>query len=403
MDQAENSPTVTKTAGAPSGGQMRGQFKVTPCLHRRNKHLVTGYTNGQRIRAFFRTKLEAETFAEQKNIELQNFGHELSAMAPELRTEAMVWHQRLRPFGMTIGRVCQKWLDDNDGRTQSVLVKDGIEKFFAERDRQLSANEIGDRHHETLRSAIKKLLPDFAELFICDLSPKILNKWLITQPVAATTRNNIRRNLSVFFTFAEENMWIENNPIRKVKRANTKRLETAEPCIYTPEQAAAILLEAEYDLVPFFAIGMFAGLRTSGIERLDWRYVDLKGAKIKVAAENSKTGQKRFVPMSDNLLEWLAPYAQAQGPVAPHMDEPRRKAVRDRAGIPAKGMSNAMRHSYCSYHFNLHDNGPQTSKNAGHMSVDMLYSNYHHLVEKTACERYFAIRPQDTQNILKVA
>jgi integrase len=386
---------------------MRGQFKVTPCVHRNNKYLVTGYANGKRIRKFFRTKVEAETSAALHNQELQNHGHELSVMPNALRAEAMVWTERLRPYGKTIAWVCQKWLDDNDGRTQSVLVKEGIAQFFAEIDRKLAANEMGDRHHKTLRSVIKKLLPDFAELFICDLSPKILNKWLITQPdIAATTRNNIRRNLSVFFSFAVDNIWIENNPIKKVKAANTKRLKTKEPCVYTPEQAAAILVEADHtdhDLVPFFAIGMFAGLRTSEIERLDWRQVDLNRKKIKVEAENSKTAQKRFVPMSDNLLEWLAPYAQAQGPVAPHMDEPRRKAVRDRAGIPAKGMANAMRHSYCSYHFNLHDNGPQTSKNAGHMSVDMLYSNYHHLVEKAACEQYFEIRPQDAQNILKVA
>jgi integrase len=382
---------------------MRGQFKVTSCVHGRNKYLVTGHPNGKRIRAFFRTKLEAEIFAERKNIELQRFGHELSAMAPELRTEAMVWHQRLRPFGMTISRVCQKWLDDNDGRTQSVLVKDGIEKFFAERDRQLSANEIGDRHHETLRSAIRKLLPDFAELFICDLSPKILNKWLITQPVAATTRNNIRRNLSVFFTFAVDNVWIENNPIRKVKPANIKRLRAAKKvCIYTPEQAAAILVEAaDHDLVPFFAIGMFAGLRTSEIECLDWRHILWDERLIDVEGGNSKTGKPRFVPMTDNLVEWLAPYRNSHGQIAPHRDEARRKKVRDRAGI--QDMDNAMRHSYCSYHFNLHDDAPETSKNAGHMTPTQLFSNYHHRVKKTACERYFAIFPRDAQNILKVA
>jgi integrase len=383
---------------------MKGQFKVTPCFHGRNKYIVTGYTNGQRIRSFFRTKLEAETFAEQKNIELQNFGHELSFMPAALRTEAMVWDKRLAPFGMTIGRACQDWLDHNDWRSKSVLVKDGIEAFFAEIDRQLAANEISDRHYETLRSAIRKLLPDFGSSHICDLAPETLNKWLVSQPVNATTRNNIRRNLSVFFTFAVDNIWIENNPIRKVKPVNTKRLRAAtKVCIYTPEQAAAILLHADNDLVPFFAIGMFAGLRTSEIERLDWRHILWDERLIDVEGGNSKTGKPRFVPMTDNLAEWLVPYRNSHGEVAPHRDERRRKRVRDRAGIPSKGMGNAMRHSYCSYHFNLHDDAPETSKNAGHMTPTQLFSNYHHRVKKTACERYFSIRPQDAQNILKVA
>jgi integrase len=383
---------------------MRGQFKITPCVHRRNKYLVTGYTNGQRIRAFFRTKLEAETFAEQKNIELQNFGHELSFMPTALRTEAIACAERLARIGWTLTRATDYCMGLNDWRSKSVLVKDGIEKFFAELDRKLSANEISDRHHETLRSGTRKLLPDFGSGHICDLSPYVITKWLMSQPVNATTRNNIRRNLSVFFTFAVDNLWIENNPIRKVKPANTKRLRAASKvCIYTPEQADAILFHADHDLRPFFAIGMFAGLRTSEIERLDWRHILWENRLIDVDGGNSKTGKTRFVPMTDNLLEWLAPYRHLHGQLAPHRDEPRRKGVRDRAGIPAKGMGNAMRHSYCSYHFNLHDDAPATSKNAGHMTPTQLFSNYHHRVKKTACERYFAIFPRDTQNILKVA
>jgi hypothetical protein len=105
--------------------------------------------------------------------------------------------------------------------------------------------------------------------------------------------------------------------------------------------------------------------------------------------------------MTDNLVAWLAPYRNSHGQIAPHRDEARRKKVRDRAGI--QDMDNAMRHSYCSYHFNLDDDAPETSKNAGHMTPTMLFSNYHHRVKKTACERYFGIMPQDAQNILKVA
>jgi hypothetical protein len=231
---------------------MRGRFHVTPCVHGRNKYLVTGYTNGQRIRAFFRTKLEAETFAERRNIELQNFGHELSVMPNALRAEAITCSQRLAPFGMTITKVTEIWLGHNDWRSKSVLAPEGIDEFFAELDRKLAANELSDRHHETLRSAIRKLLSDFTFSYICDLSPEILNKWLITQPVNATTRNNIRRNLSVFFTYAVDNMWIAENPIRKVKPANTKRLRAANKvCIYTPEQAAAILVELPSKLPRF--------------------------------------------------------------------------------------------------------------------------------------------------------
>jgi integrase len=387
---------------------MRGQFKVTSIAHRKKKHLVTGHTgpveDRQRIRQFFRTKVEAETFAAQKNIELQNFGGELSFMPTALRTEAITCAERLARIGWTLTKATDYCMGLNDWRSKSVLVKDGIQKFFAERDREFSSDEIAERTHETSRSRVKKLLTDFGSNLICDLSPEILTKWLITQPVMATTRNNIRLDLSVFFAFAVKNQWVEKNPIAEVKPANIKRIKAARKvCVYTPEQAAAILLEAEadHDLVPFFAIGMFAGLRTSEIERLDWNHILWDERLIDVEGKNSKTGKPRFVPMTDNLVAWLSPYRNSHGQIAPHRDESRRKKVRDRAGI--QDMDNAMRHSYCSYHFNLRDDAPETSKNAGHMTPTMLFSNYHHRVKKTACERYFAIFPRDAQNILKVA
>jgi integrase len=386
---------------------MRGQFKVTSIARRNKKYLVTGHIgpveNRQRIRAFFRTKLEAETFAEQKNIELQNHGHELSVMPNALRAEAITCAERLAPFGMTLTKVTDLWLGQNDWRTKSVLVWDALVEYFAELDRQLAAGEIRKRHHEDLKRITKKLLADFAKFHVCDLRADVLNKWLISQPVSATTRNNIRLRLSKFFKYARKKLWIEESPIGEVDKAKIQR--TKEPCIYTPEQASSILLHADHDyhdLVPFFAIGLFAGLRTSEIERLDWNNVDFRKRHIKIAAANTKTAQKRFVPMSDNLVAWLVPHAQPRGQVAPHCDEHRRKQVRERAGIPAKGMANAARHSYCSYNFAVNKELGECAKAAGN-SPTVFLANYNHLVEESEGERYFAIRPQDTQNILKVA
>jgi integrase len=379
---------------------MRGQFKITSAAHRKKKYLVTGHTLGKRIRAFFRTKLEAEIFAERRNIELQRFGGELSDMPAALRAEAITCSQRLAPFGMTITKVTDIWLGHKDWRAKSVLVWDALVEYFAELDRQLAAGEIRKRHHEDLKATAKKLLADFAKFHVCDLRADVLNKWLISQPVSATTRNNIRLRLSKFFKYARKKLWIEESPIGEVDKAKIQR--TKEPCIYTPEQASSILLHADHNLVPFFAIGLFAGLRTSEIERLDWNNVDFRKRHIKIAAANTKTAQKRFVPMSDNLVAWLAPYAQAQGQVAPHCDEGRRKQVRERAGIPAKGMANAARHSYCSYKFAVNKELGECAKAAGN-SPTVFLANYNHLVEESEGERYFAIFPQDTQNILKVA
>ena len=64
-------------------------------------------------------------------------------------------------------------------------------------------------------------------------------------------------------------------------------------------------------MVPFLAIGAFAGLRSAEIQRLDW--ADLKESFIEVTAGNAKTRSRRLVPIQPNLAKWLAIYRQDSG------------------------------------------------------------------------------------------
>src|SRR5262249_33637274 len=90
-----------------------------------------------------------------------------------------------------------------------------------------------------------------------------------------------------------------------------------DPGILTVEQANALLVNAPSEILPYIAIGLFAGLRRDEIERLDWREVDLDEGHVEVKAKKSKTAQKRFVTMQPNLREWLLPYRKLKGSVAP--------------------------------------------------------------------------------------
>jgi integrase len=66
-------------------------------------------------------------------------------------------------------------------------------------------------------------------------------------------------------------------------------------------------------MVPFLAIGAFAGLRSAEIERLDWVEVHLADRFIEVKADNAKTASRRIVPTAKNLAHWLAPHARNEG------------------------------------------------------------------------------------------
>ena len=87
--------------------------------------------------------------------------------------------------------------------------------------------------------------------------------------------------------------------------------------IYSPEEVSKLLAHAEPELVPYLALGAFAGLRRAELMRLDWKNLDFSMNHIRIAGNIAKTGSKRLIPMAPNLREWLLPYAQGQGRIVP--------------------------------------------------------------------------------------
>jgi hypothetical protein len=62
-------------------------------------------------------------------------------------------------------------------------------------------------------------------------------------------------------------------------------------------------------VLPFIAVGMFAGLRTSERDEVDWKDIHLDVAEpyIDLSAKISKTGRRRIVPVQPALMTFLAP------------------------------------------------------------------------------------------------
>jgi integrase len=146
-------------------------------------------------------------------------------------------------------------------------------------------------------------------------------------------------------------------------------------------------------LLPYIAIGLFAGLRRAEIERLDWSEIDFESGLIKVTAQNSKTAQRRFVTMQPNLREWLLPLRKHKGNVTP--GENFRQSF-DQARVAAgieDWSNNALRHSFASYHLAHFKNAAATALELGHHDSRVTFAHYRELVKPKEGERYWNIRP----------
>jgi integrase len=407
---------------------MKGKFTIKSVVHGNARFLVIGYINGKRKREYFHTRAEAQVHCEKRNIEIENYGHSGVEMSNTLRREALFCQDRVAELGLSLTtvvdhyctlykRIAPMWVSldtvvdhyraEHDWISKSVMLSVAWKTCESDLKRRLTGNEISIRHYETMIRAGRKLVKDFPHKQLYDLTSLVLKNWLSALPVAATTKNNLKTNLSGFFTFAKGQGWIKENPCAEVEKFNEHRIKAKPPGIVTPEQAAALLENAEPDILPFFAIGLFAGLRVAELQRLEWSEVDFDEKLINVAAHKSKTAQARWVPMTENLVAWLEPYRKARGLVVPKFGKRELiESTRAAAGIADWGheKANALRHSFCSYHLAFHKDSARTAHDAGHMDSKMLFSNYNNRVKQEAAFKYFSIAPApEVENIFAIA
>ena len=112
----------------------------------------------------------------------------------------------------------------------------------------------------------------------------------------------------------------------------------------------------------------------------------------------SKTGEERKIPIQPNLAAWLARHAQETGFILPR-DHCQRiddllKSAKVAAGLwPwSPRFQNALRKSFCSYHYEMFGSSDRTAEYAGH-NLRTLIKTYRHAVAHEEAEKFWAIYP----------
>ena len=162
--------------------------------------------------------------------------------------------------------------------------------------------------------------------------------------------------------------------------------------ILTVEELARLLETAPPDLIPYLAIGAFAGLRRAELERLDWKEIDLQSGLIEVTANNAKSARRRFVRIQPNLSEWLTPHERLGGDVTPPRYADLMANARTSARIE-QWPQNALRHSFASYHLAHFKDAAALALELGHTNSNLVFQHYRQLVKPKQAERYWKVAP----------
>ena len=249
------------------------------------------------------------------------------------------------------------------------------------------------------------------EDFLRGLKSKPKSENEVPKTLSGKSRNNYRRAIGTLFNFAEARGYLPKG-LGEMDSVGLAKEDEGEIEIFRPDELAKLLEAAEPALIPFLAIGAFAGLRHAELQRLDWSEVRLEDGFIEVKASKAKTASRRLVPIQDNLKRWLTTLRKAGGAICDYANmskqllwlseavDKKLKAADSTAGFVWK--HNALRHSFISYRVAQTQNVAQVALEAGN-SPRMVFSNYRELVRPADAAKWFGITPDAEEKVIPMS
>jgi integrase len=373
--------------------------------------MVANYADGKRRFDSYANEAEAIEAAGKLARQLSARDVIGASMTREQSVEYAAAVQSLQPLGITLSAAVAaiveavKLTGDLPGVAAAA-------RFYKAKHKTVTLKRVADVVAELLalketRGAAARYVDDlrwrlekFAGKFPCNIgsiTTPDLQTWLDGLKLSSQSYANNRRVAHLLFEFAVARGYCLDNPAADVERP---KIRNGEIEIFTPDETRKLLSAAAPDFLPCIALGMFAGLRSAEIARMEWQDIDLKQGHIVVSASNAKTASRRIVPVSDNLAAWLASYAKQTGLIWKHTatDLQRARAETVKAsGVAWK--SNGCRHSFASYSFALCADAGRVAGYCGN-SPAMIHKHYKQLCTPADAQKFFSIKPATAVNIL---
>jgi integrase len=346
-----------------------------------------------RPRRTFSSAEEARTFADLKRVERTNHGTAGVSMNEIERGQFRKAQTILLPFdGITVIDAAQYYARHMRSLAQSETVSTAVQALLKAK----QADNLRPRYLKDLRVRLARFALDFGERKLADVGANEIDRWLRELNLSPLSRNTFRARISTLFEFGRQCGWTNTNAVAEVRKV---KVTESLPGILTPEQAARLLEASDPETLPYWALGLFCGLRTAELERLSWADIHFEENVVEVPSLASKTASRRFVPIRENLTRWLEPYQNMHGPLCPTNLRVRLETDRKNAGL-AEWPANGLRHSFGSYHLAAFQNAALCAAEMGHTNAAITYRHYNQRVRPSVAQEFWRIIPVVTGTTL---
>lgn len=394
--QAESKPI--QGIGARMGNRVTvGRWKG----HQFYKWRANYIEGGKRKKKGFKTKKEADKWAAKHEAEALVHGTGAALTSVE-RATVLETRDDLAKCGLTLREAVQYAIGQHRRTEDSITVSAAVAEII---DLKTKAG-MSDFYINDLTSRLNIFAKDFGDRMVSTVSHTEIEDWLHKRNQSPISTNKYIQLLSMMFARAVKGGFLESNPAEKVEKA---RVRESEIGILSPGELKRLLEKVDAEILPVFAIGAFAGLRRSEIERLEWSDVNLDSKNIRVRKSKTSAGN-RIVELLPALHAWLEPYAGKTGKVWPCNGRKLYDISKRTAGFgnpktltekeKKKGLKlqpwpdNALRHSFASHHLAHYRNADDLALTMGHRGTDLIFRHYRALVDADQAAAYWAIRPK---------
>jgi integrase len=282
---------------------------------------------------------------------------------------------------------------------ERVSVGDAVERFVTMYEHDRARMTAG---------GVRKELRGFAaeagrsEMGLAEISREMLEGWIARGNPGARFFNNRRATWKTFLNRCRSWGWWPGGLPTPAEEIERRREPVRAPEILPVKAAAAGLIAlrmAQPDLVPYFVLGCWTGLRPTELLRIRWGDFDWEMGHLHVRAEVArKTLLERFVPLEANVIALLRDHAdvgryrrrEPEAKVCGYKDAQRLSAFLRAEGIVTGWTQDVMRHSCISYRIARGDSLARIAEEAGN-SESIIRRRYRRPVRASEGAEWFAV------------
>jgi integrase len=390
------------------GEAFNGSYMVT----------IPGRVTGTgRKRRQFKDKGEAQEWASLEYKGAAKQGEDYFKATADERRQFVEVLPDLREKGLSLKEAVDFALPRLRPEGGSKTVTQLVTAMVASKQARYEQGKYRERSLRDFRTRSERFSEFFGDCLIGDLTKEDIKAWVQSLELSGRSNKNYLDVVSELLKHAMQSRLILENPLDFLTDLERKELcgsdLSKEPAILSVNEAE-LLMNAAYEhrelgLLPFITLGLFCGLRTEEIKRLNWENVHLDDDTpfVTVGADIAKKGRIRNIDIPENAQLWLSLCRKDRGEIIanPYLAYLYRRLHKllENAGIGEKTNdgefktrweNNSMRHSFGSYHFALHGDSLETSRLLGHKAGDaVLFAHYRALAKKSDGEKFFAIKP----------